>query len=290
MAITGYHSNKFPARVEGAEKLEYNIDDPLVGIEFECEIDNRDSAIEQVEREFKEGTRFFAERDGSLDQNHGVEFVSTPMKMKEVMSKDGPLAKLTEIVADHGERTDKATVGMHVNVSAVSAEHAWATAVLGNALRDYSRRIGGRHDAYSKHTFEVRDSYGKESAVAVRYRKTKGTVWECPTTGLRIADGDAPVEYRNEFRNHRSQAHSLRARTQVYYSVAVSRFAHDNLDAFLGLKKLHVNSRPAALLNLIKQFMEHLANVSKTNKWAERALTAMNSGIENVTLEKRKVA
>lgn len=294
MAITQYHSNKFAARTEGGERLEFTADNPLIGIEFECELDSRFNAIASVEQADFGGVQFFAERDGSLDEQAGVEFVSTPMEVAQAMSKEGALAKLTAIIAEHGPRQEKPAVGMHVNVSAIDYEHAWSTAYLGNLLLDFSRNVGGRGDAYSRHTHIPAASYGKSFAVAVRQRSTKGETWECAKTGLVLEIGDTPIEYRNEFRNHRSQPDSILARTQVFYSLMVSRFALANKEELFSVcKYIKTNNKQFGEIESQKlrakwaaAFIDYVSKEAETNKWAQRVHRAMHGGILTVAVKK----
>lgn len=245
MGIKGYHSNQFPGRTGGALKVPRN--QPLVGVEFETEISGRDYHIYRVEETFAgKEIQFFPEEDSSLSSGYGVEFVSSPGPANLFTGKRGPLASLLDIIESGEIRKDYSDIGMHVNVSAKSEDHAWATAVIGNLLGNISRRISGRGDAYSNHItggfYKTADNYEKGPAVSARQRGVTGEPWTDPVTNITLPGWASTIEWRNEFRCHRSTTVHLLARMQIRYSVLVSQFAATCIKDLMQMKETAAHS------------------------------------------------
>lgn len=277
MGIKNYHSCAFPGRT--GPKLAIPLRQPLVGVEFETEIFNRNRLIDQVEAVFdSKEVKFYPETDGSLTFTYGVEFVSSPGPASLFASPKGPLATLIGIIQGNETRLTTNAIGMHVNVSARSEEHAWATAVFGNLFGEISRRVGGRGDVYSNHAAHIfgrAQDYGKGNAVAARNRSISGDPWTCPRTGIVLPTWKVETEWRNEFRNHRSTVDFTRASIQVRYSVLVSEFAALNIGV---LKKNVVDGTPVPTFTeeATKQFVAFVKTRARGNGTTAQLLRLIN--------------
>ena len=141
-----YHSSYRDMWPGMADEVRQSGDVP-VGIELETR------ATETVDVCPLKVDGWLAERDGSLDDETGVEFITPPLPMSECMSAKGRLASFVVTLREYGFiGWDAGTgYGMHINVdrkSFVSREHQACFVLLINNAQALSELVGGRRETH----------------------------------------------------------------------------------------------------------------------------------------------
>lgn len=232
MAIKRYHEIARPGfnmwRPKGADRL--------IGIEFETEIVERTLAVDEVERIL--GDNFIPERDGSLSDRYGVEFVSRPLGYDVALSETGPVSSLINIINKYGDYSlNKRDVGMHVNVCCGIGDSSYllskAVSHLANHMKHEGPLVAGRPGGYSRY-LQTEPDYPlgewrrcrKESIAAMR-------------------DNHITGDWRVEFRGNKSFQNFVVAKTQMLYCITITEYVRGLLAerALLSVEEARVGYR-----------------------------------------------
>lgn len=152
----------------------------LVGIELEIEHPSSRSAILNCLPEFERDVAPITERDGSLDDDTGVEIIFPPIDPRDLVKRGSVFEKsiraLKQVGASVSERT-----GMHVNVNHgdwTENETKGFAALINLVPRIWLVRIGGRdylNDYCEQAEFEdwdqVDENYTDHCAAAIKFNR-----------------------------------------------------------------------------------------------------------------------
>lgn len=145
-----HHGNEAPWRTGGRA---YRPPGKLVGIELEYENAsrfNRQAVLDAVDIEVNGGGNspyaVMAERDGSLDDERGTEFITPPMPYSLALRKDAVLRKLARTLEKFNSSDQRNDVGLHVNVNASEAavDEIRSMVWFFNMTGPFSSAVGGR--------------------------------------------------------------------------------------------------------------------------------------------------
>jgi hypothetical protein len=154
----------------------------LVGLEIEHEVAygvNRADLIRQLD-EINDTLRdkFIMEKDGSLDDDRGVEIVLPPLPYRSILSSKSLAKRILDKAKEVGADESKTGVGMHVNlnVEGLSREQIGGAVASFHHLKPLSIAIAGRHDSHwapylSRETIEEYYNLGTKFAAAWFRRK-----------------------------------------------------------------------------------------------------------------------
>ena len=184
----------------------------LVGIEFEYEVQKgtRKDVLTDVDKYVNDKTKsenfFVAERDGSLNEETGIEFISNPIPYTEVLGKASIVRSLIQVLAEHAPKPQRQAVGIHVNVNAkaYSADERSAIVWFFKMLRPLGILVAGREtDRYATYQPLPIGTVTNKYHAAVNHQK-----------GGRI-----------EVRIHHSTVDELMVQRRVLYSISGSECA-----------------------------------------------------------------
>lgn len=157
--MMGYHSNSRDRALRGDTR-------ELYGLEMEVTADSsssRSRAIAQANVDEPTEFRVDAERDGSLSDERGVEFITRrPMTAEALFQQDGWLDRFTSRITEAGVRVGEQPrgYGIHINVNCHGwssyAKMAFCAAV--NLGAEYHVAVAGRESGgghYGAHNFSI---------------------------------------------------------------------------------------------------------------------------------------
>jgi hypothetical protein len=94
------------------------------GLVFGCELELYATADRVDVGQIANDCGLFAERDGSLDGEHGIEVIGSPMSLAETQDKDGPWLKFLAAVQGKAKGWNAGTgYGLHVSVNRDGMSH-----------------------------------------------------------------------------------------------------------------------------------------------------------------------
>ncbi len=242
--VNRYHGNE---EVPWRRNFDYGAKKKLVGIEFEHEFSSHDprgnanvrnDIVGDVETNVNsQRYSWLAERDGSLNEVRGIEFVSNPMTYSYVFRKDGIFHKLVDTLEKHGTDYDNPNVGLHVNLnmSWLSKEKQRQVLHFLNQCR-IGKEIGGR-DSH----------YGRIGVEYMTYDNLRTGIEGGKMTAAWIPGGYCEDKStRMEVRSARSSTNWAAAARRVLYPISAMNFIsqlkddifHETLKTQIGWKKL----------------------------------------------------
>lgn len=150
MRIGDYHQTQPDWRTPAAAKQ-----GNLIGVELEVyHPEHRQRAADAIDN-FRPGKHPapLAERDGSIDQTHGVEIICPPIPLEDVKKPDGYMARLMRVLVEAGTDEDPAVgYGMHVNINLEgwSDEEKLMTQYFLNKWAAFGQLIGRRDRGFGR--------------------------------------------------------------------------------------------------------------------------------------------
>lgn len=143
---------------EDRDKLYDGVDfsrDGLLGLEIETYINGDIQRIVNVATKATKNFNVLAERDGSLDRTHGVEFIFRPYRLEEIV-EGNELYNIVQYLRDNGTvGWDAGTgYGMHISINCnnMSDIHCGKFCTFINNNQELCERVGGRvGNMYSKY-------------------------------------------------------------------------------------------------------------------------------------------
>lgn len=142
-SIERYHNTNRNVLYEG---VDFNAED-LLGIELETFIRGSSTQILDVATSAANKFHVAAERDGSLDHVHGVEFIFRPIEFSALNKENEVRSAVEYLAANKTLAWDAGTgYGMHISINASKMNdlHVGKFCTFINKHRDLGERIGGR--------------------------------------------------------------------------------------------------------------------------------------------------
>jgi hypothetical protein len=219
MRIGGWHSNEPTWRDTSYEKT-----GTLIGIELEVHnAKGRQRAADCLDTvNFGKYPVPIAERDGSLDEELGVEIILPPLPLKEIEAKDGYVARLMDALKESGCTKNSTKVngyGMHININmdGWSDKEKLLVQYLINLFAEFGTKVGRRKEGHGGYhpvldytRGELHTYFGDRHCAAyirgsggVRTGTAGGKVMEVrfPKTTLEIANLHEALNYVLALRN-----------------------------------------------------------------------------------------